>query len=174
MGMYATSRKACYAAPKPKRPPLSHGGGGLEQFTKGLTMERIIEFSPAFDKRHKDPSKNYGIHGVEIRFVLKGQRGAVQFLVFSNWYLPNVVEEHKYDQFGRWQPMGADVGYHSKRPMYDEQHQYDCPYVEGGKCYYDGSGLAGEEMLRTLIAEGGDAVWKGLETYYTDVFGELE
>ena len=40
-------------------------------------MERIIKFHQAYDKRHPNPSKNYGIHGVDLVFVLKGELGAV-------------------------------------------------------------------------------------------------
>jgi hypothetical protein len=53
-------------------------------------LERIIEFTPAFDKRDPNPKKNYGVHGVELRFVVKGEAGAVQFLIFTNWHLPHV------------------------------------------------------------------------------------
>lgn len=56
-------------------------------------LKRIIEVSEAFDKRHRDPKKNFGIHGAGIRMVLKGEKGAVQFLVFSQRHLPHVQEE---------------------------------------------------------------------------------
>lgn len=41
-----------------------------------MTRERIVEFTPAFDKRSSDPSKDYGIHGVDMRMVLKGVTAA--------------------------------------------------------------------------------------------------
>ena len=47
-------------------------------------MHRRIEFAPAYDKRHPDPQKNYGIHGVEMRWLLEGPRGVIQFLVYTN------------------------------------------------------------------------------------------
>lgn len=56
-------------------------------------MEKIIKFAPAYDKRHSDPKKNYGVHGVELKFILKGEEGAVQFVIFTNWMLPNVQKE---------------------------------------------------------------------------------
>lgn len=56
-------------------------------------LERITVFDPAFDKRDPDPKKNYGIHGVELRMVLKGPEGAVQFIVFTGWMLPKVQRE---------------------------------------------------------------------------------
>ncbi len=93
-------------------------------------LERIFEAIPAFDKRNKDPKKNYGIHGVELRFVVKGKKGAVQFVVFTGMHLPNVQEEQDspdghtgYD--GKiWcprKPMAADIGFHSPKPLYEGQ-----------------------------------------------------
>lgn len=138
------------------------------------TFERLVEFTPAFDGRDPDPSKNYGVHGVEMRMVLKGARGAMQFVVFTNWHLPAVEQDfgEKALYSKLYLPMGADVGYHSPSPLYAGQGQMaECPYL-GGPCYYDGSGLAAEEMLEVLIAEGGEAVWKRLEDRYREVFGE--
>lgn len=54
-----------------------------------VNLERIVRFEPAYDKR----DKNYGIHGVQVRFVLKGAEGAVQFLLYTNWQLPHIVKE---------------------------------------------------------------------------------
>lgn len=101
-------------------------------------FERITEWEPAFDKRDPDPKKNYGIHGVAVRWVLKGEKGAVQFLVYTQWMLPHVIKEqmrrfrlraalsHSKEDFEGelhtfWQPMAVDLGYHSKFPMYENQ-----------------------------------------------------
>ena len=144
-------------------------------------MERIIEFSPAFDKRHPDPSKNYGVQGVEIRFVLKGELGAVQFLLFTNWMLPHVQVEHdkrflsEPDQLSidcLYHPMPADLGYHSFTPTYEGQIPISdsCEYLNGKPCYYDGSGLAAERVYQRLLREGSDGVWTELEDYYESTF----
>jgi hypothetical protein len=53
-------------------------------------LKRIIEVEPAYDKRNPDPSKDYGIHGVSIRLVLRGPLGAVQFLLYTNRQLPHI------------------------------------------------------------------------------------
>lgn len=90
-------------------------------------FKRIIEWTKAFDKRDKDPKKNYGIHGMEIRFVLRGPLGAVQFLLFTNWMMPHIAKKYehskectKYD-FCTNRPMPADLGYHSLKPTYEGQ-----------------------------------------------------
>lgn len=51
-----------------------------------LTHEII--FRPAYDKRPK-----YGIHGVEMVWYVKGPKGVIQFVTFTNWHLPHVRKE---------------------------------------------------------------------------------
>ena len=58
-------------------------------------LKQIIKFSSAFDKRHKDPSKDYGIHGVDLYMAVIGKKGAISFTLFTNWMLPEVQEEHQ-------------------------------------------------------------------------------
>ncbi len=136
-------------------------------------MERRITFEPAFDRRDPDPSKNYGIHGVTLRFLLIGDAGAVQFVLYTGWYLPHVQEEfEKRGDFPRvlQSPMPADLGYHAKERPNDWVNHMDCDLVEGGKCYYDGSSLNAEPVYDTLVAEGSDGVWDKLEDYYRETF----
>jgi hypothetical protein len=110
--------------------------------------------------------------------VLKGEAGAVQFLVYTNWQLPHVVAEQARKESDAdlyrllWQPMGADVGYHSPTARYEGQDraQESCPYLDGAPCFYDGSGLAAETMLALLIAKGSDAVWEALQERYDQLF----
>ena len=149
-------------------------------------MERIIKFDPAYDKRDPNPSKNYGIHGVNLTFVLKGDEGAVQFVVYTNWHLPHVTKEFLYKACvaddkvlyieSMFTPTPADRGYHSPHPMYDDQLQVtdSCECLDGKPCYYDGSGLAAENVYKRLVAEGDAAVWEELEAYYKQAFGPEE
>lgn len=136
-------------------------------------MERIIEFSPAYDKRPK-----YGIHGVELRMVLKGPEGAVQFLLYTNWHLAHVQKE-----LDEWvdshyphlscHPLPADLGYHSPVPRFEGHaliNDDPCPYLDGKPCYYDGSGLNAKQIYKVLVEEGGEAVWRELEYFYHKVF----
>ena len=144
-------------------------------------MERIIEFSPAYDKRNSNPAKNYGIQGVEIRFVLKGDRGAVQFVLFTSWYLPHVQAELDSKPLGELpymfhKPLPADLGYHSLTPRYEGQKPMadSCPYLDGKPCYYDGSGLNAEPVYERLLREGDIGVWTALEDFYKKIFGMEE
>ena len=142
-------------------------------------MERLIFFEPGYDKRSPDPKKNYGISAMRIRFVLRGELGAMQFLMGTGWYIPTVAKEFEAkamtDPIYRTNnPTAWDVGYHSPKPMYDGQSIMDdnCEII-GGPCYYDGSSLAAETVLDKFLVEGVEAVWKELEEYYTDRFGSL-
>lgn len=132
-------------------------------------FKREIVFTPAFDKRHQDPKKNCGIHGVEMRWYLRGPKGVIQFCVMTGWNLPSVREERKgnhtvCDIF----PMASDLGYHSPKPMYEGHTPMtrECGQIEGGMCYYDGSGLAAEAVFDLLVQEGHESVWRRLEQEY--------
>ncbi len=140
-------------------------------------FRRRLEFTGAFDRRNSDPAKNYGIHGMEMRFVLIGPEGAMQFLVFTNLMLPHVREElfqkrnGTVERFDLSAPMGADIGYHARTAQYDGQEPMpgDCEYV-GGPCYYDGSSLGAQEFMPEFLAGGDDVVWAMLEKRYARRF----
>jgi hypothetical protein len=137
--------------------------------------QRLVEWTPAFDKRDPNPSKNYGIHGMNLRFVLKGERGAIQFLIFTGWHLPRVQEEFKRKGWDS-SPMPADLGYHSLAPHYEGQgvQSDSCEYCDGKPCYYDGSGLNAEPVFDKFVSEGEEAMWAELASYYELVFGGAE
>lgn len=131
-------------------------------------MEKTVSFSPAYDENHS-------IHGVNLRFLLKGPEGAVQFLLSTNWHLPHIQSELE----GRvdhlfCHPLPADLGYHSPVPRY-ERHEpltLNCDVLGGGPCYYDGSGLNAEPVYERLLREGSAGVWAALEEYYKEIFEE--
>jgi hypothetical protein len=140
-------------------------------------MERIIKFRPAYDKRHTDPKRNYGIHGVELLFLLKGEEGAVQFVLYTNWHLPHVQKELELKSSHiHCHPMPADLGFHSPKPMYEGQTSLteDCEYLDGKPCFYDGSTMNAERVFNVLLEKGDEGVWSELESYYKSVFNEVE
>lgn len=138
-----------------------------------MKLERIIRFLPAYDKRDPDPKKNYGIHGVTMTWYLKGPLGCIQFQVYTNWNLPHVTKELGTKHDGLFlKPLPSDFGYHSPKPMYEDQKLIDrkCEFVEGGKCYYDGSSLYAQTIFALLVKEGGEAVWEKMEEEYNERF----
>lgn len=138
-------------------------------------MKREIIVTPAFDKRDPNPSKNYGIHGAELRFVLTGNKGAITFTLFTNWHLPHVDAElrngtrNKPECDFMFQPQGADISYHSYISRFEGQTSMpECTYLGGKPCYCDGSSLNAIPISEMLIAEGSEAVWKELERWYNE------
>lgn len=155
-------------------------------------LERIVNIMQAYDGRPQcaeaypewrtpemKPGANYGIVDCQLRMILKGPLGAVQFVVSTGWYPPHVY----YDEQLRWgvvttRPLGVDVGYHSPVPRYEGQEAMagpgECPYVPEGKpCYYDGSGLLADEWVHDiLLRKGSDGIWEALEAEYRRLFVE--
>ncbi len=140
-------------------------------------LKRIVEFTPAFDKRHSDPDKDYGIGCSTLRMVLKGPSGATQFVLMTGWFPEAAIEEQKgtpaYEVLTR--PIPENLGYHSPVPMHRGQPKTDsCDLLEQGYCYYDGSALGAEKVFKALLEEGDEGVWKILEEEYESVFGAQE
>jgi hypothetical protein len=140
-------------------------------------FERRIEFSPAFDKRSSDPAKNFGIGAVRIWFYLIGPEGAVQWQIGTDWYVPS-AQDHLYSLSAyrrdkALRPQAWDLGYHSPRPLYEgqEPNSHDCE-VLGGPCYYDGSSLNAERLIRPFLEGGSEAVWRELEDFYRSTFAQ--
>lgn len=133
-------------------------------------MERITIFTPAFDGRDPAPDKNYGIRGVELRMVLKGERGATQFVLHTNWMLPSVRKPFEKPL----PPLPADFGYHSRTPLCGQSStkMEKCDYFEDG-CYYDGSTYQAEKIFDILTTKGDKGVWEALEKLYKQKFGKL-
>ena len=123
-------------------------------------MKRITEITQAYDGR----KEGYGQHCCDLRMVIVGDKGAVQFVLYTAWYL---------DQSVGLKPLPADLGYHSPKPMYEDQEPIEdnCKYING-PCYYDGSSLAAHEIYKELLEHGSDRVWCLLEEYYREVFGD--
>jgi len=151
-----------------------------------IKFERIVKFSPPFDKRSDNPRENYGIASMRIWFILKGKHGAVQVCFNTPFYLPETIDEYKRignkgktapsdirDEEGKAKGFDCwDVGYHSPKPMYEGQEKMDCDILKKGYCYYDGSGLRGnnDKLPELFYEEGDEAIWKYLEDYYYEIF----
>jgi len=138
-------------------------------------MEKIVVFTPAYDKR----DENYGIAAVEIYFVLKGTKGAVHFSVMTKWFLPHNMKELNANRFFSLEnfnsdPMGMSVGYHSLKPKFKGQTKKYCSWLKK-KAYCDSSALRAEHWVETYLLPGGsDEIWKQLEEEYKRRFeGDL-
>lgn len=109
-----------------------------------------------------------GTNEHRFTYYLAGMRGTVQFMYLS------------YDFNGELREMGADIGYHSPRPLYPGQramalpgdcHALRSPHKQA-TCYYDGSGLAADRLFKQFRASGNDeqVIWQALRDWYFDTF----
>lgn len=147
-------------------------------------LERIVEFDPAFDRREPGPH-DQGVHGVEMRFVLKGEAGAITFVVFTNWMLPHVQQEQgqkirvseTYTKLFIDPPQPLAIVYHSPTPRREndviiEDH---CRYLNDKPCYSEviPNGWrqmeTAAELWNILLIDGSEGVWRELERYYHDL-----
>jgi len=147
------------------RIPFLFFGGKSNKMKKENKLERIVEFSPAYDKR----SESGGIGGVEIRFALKGKKGAVHFVFGTGWTI-----ESQAKGIPKSYPTAWNIGYHRPTPNFEGELPFDksCPYLDGKPCYYTWSDTKADIMLEMLISEGSEGVWKQLEKEYEAVFEE--
>lgn len=128
--------------------------------------ERIITFKPGFicEKWLANPNDNshHGIASPDILFLLRNDKGAVQFMLMTGWYLNG--REGK--------PMPSDLGYHSLLPKYKGQEPLTqkCNWLNDMPCYYDGSTLNADKPFRILIEQGEEALWQYLEEYHKEIF----
>ena len=139
-------------------------------------FERVITFRPGFVCENIGKSYGHGRHGMELLFLLKGEKGAMQFLLYTGWG-PDWEEFSQPNGISHLFPMPADLGYHSPKPMYEGQEPVldgeDCPWL-GVPCYYDGSGLAANAAFKVLVQGGEEALWDFLEEAYKSRFDEMD
>lgn len=136
----------------------------MTKFTK-----KVI-FEPAFDKRDPDPKKDYGIGSVRLIFILKGEKGAVQFALLTGWYLPHI----QANRIAYNKPLGCiDCHSYVKRFDYQILHEDCCVLTDAKGCYCDGSSVAGFDFYAILLEDGSKGVWRELKSYYYSVFSDV-
>lgn len=139
---------------------------------------RKLFFKPGFHWPHKNPARDYGNGSVQLRFVLVGPKGAVQWLIGTEW-MPEAARNdvdrrraiHGLPPRDGSKPNGYDLGYHSPVPRYEDQSPMDgdCDVISG-KCFYDGSGLNADLLVEGFLNGGDDWVWNRLEAFYRSTF----
>lgn len=141
-------------------------------------LRKIIQIKPPYDKRHKDPKKNYGIGSLSFWMILKGKAGAVQVMFSTALYPIEVMQEKSFktDFLCKKTIDVWDVGYHARTPQFESQTSMDCTLLKEKKCYYDGSSIRGNNLgLGELFLEKGeDAIWEFLLEEYKNRFNVEE
>lgn len=132
-------------------------------------FKKRVKFHPAWDQRDSDPNHNYGIRDVHLRFSLIGDKGAVQLLMATGWYLPELQIS--------CQPVGHHIGIHSYVPTFDDQEisQEKCDLLpcKNGKCFYGAMYCESDRLVNELIKHGDNAVWKKLKEIYFSEFKNI-
>lgn len=146
----------------------------MEGFTQRVTVSPAYDFRPEHTHRPGD----YGIGACRVTFVLIGPKGAVQFMIGTDWYTES-ARQHlaKFPRRPLHQerePDGWDLGYHSPVEKYEGQGSRPCDLLPGGECFYDGSGLNADEMVEAFINGGTEWLWPHLEKYYRCTFEGAE
>lgn len=135
-------------------------------------FEHRVEIAPGHCWLHAEDSKNYGVGACRIFFYCIGEKGAVQFVLGTDWY-PEAARRHlsKFPPSNDPQPRAWDLGYHSRTPHYERQSPIDADCrVIGGHCYYDGSTLNAEQWVEGFLNGGTEWLQPKLEEYYRAVF----
>lgn len=136
-------------------------------------FEREIRFEPGhwMSSRGSGPSGNYGIGSMNIRMLLHGPKATMQFLWSTGIVPQKVTRDTRFGPIEEWQtssPSGSDVGYHADTTTDDGGwvSKMECDVRPGGHCYYDGSGLMGDELFGRFLTQGEHVVWEKLEEMY--------
>lgn len=150
-----------------------------------LELRREIRFEPGHTiRKSKGDGKDYGIGAMNIRFLLHGPRATIQFLMSTGWVPEKVpVPGYSFTEWHHSAPNGFDVGYHADEPISEDMREWsggrdgqgrECDVRPGGRCFYDGSGLAASDLLDRFMVEGDAPVWAELESWYRSEFHVVE
>ena len=137
-------------------------------------LEESVQFAPGYNCPARGP-QSHGVHGMEIRWMLRGPAGAVWLCMFTDWIPGERTPGHglppsgPYDGWERC-PDGGGLGYHARIPQYEghEIDREDCDVI-GGPCYGDMSFGGADEPVKRFVAEGEQAIWDALEARYADI-----
>ncbi|QJD53304.1 hypothetical protein SEA_TEMPO_83 [Microbacterium phage Tempo] len=148
-----------------------------------LELRKEIRFEPGHTLRKtKSDGNDYGIGAMKIRFLLHGPVATIQFLMSTGWVPEKVpVPGWGFTEWHHSAPTGFDLGYHADQPISEDMRDWsggpdgrECDVRPGGRCFYDGSGLAADALLERFMVEGEAAVWSELEAYYRSQFHVVE
>jgi hypothetical protein len=106
-----------------------------------------------------------GPAGMGIRFLLKGEHGAMQFLCRCGVDLPRRIDSGV-------SMYGVDLGYHSLQPTFEGETVFEerCEHLDGRPCHYDGSSLVAADVMERFARDGEEAVWAVLRAEYARRF----
>jgi hypothetical protein len=137
-------------------------------------LEESVQFTPGYNCPVPGGT-GHGVHGMEVRWHLRGPAGAVSLAMVTDWLPGERWPGHGLSPDGlnrTWDlyPAGFGLSSHARRPQYEghDLDMPDCPVI-GGPCYSDVQLSGADEAVRRFIAEGEQAIWDALETAYASL-----
>lgn len=134
--------------------------------------EQLVTCTPAFEARDPDPSKDYGIGGVQISFAERRGDLVIECSFFTDWYLPETQEKLSRQPRGTYyKPIPLCNGIYWHYPKKTNEYQYEqkeC-ILSGGSCYGEaGSALYAEKITERLLREGAAGVWAEIDQAFKE------
>lgn len=143
-----------------------------EWFPRPDGLERAVVFQPGYNG-----DRNYGVHGMEITWYLRGPKGCVYITVsVSSWIPGQLGPGHGLAPAGypsrapEQHPHGFGMRSCTPVPQYEGQSpsQDDCPLI-GAPCYADTWFGGADEPAREFTEHGESVMWAALEERYADL-----
>jgi hypothetical protein len=139
-------------------------------------MEQALVFQPGYNgDRSPDPRRSYGVHGMEIRWYLRGPKGGAWVAFSTEWIPGDLTPGHGLMPPGfpprepSQYPDGCGLGWCGLVPQY-EGHEpttdAGCLLIPGGTCYTDMSYTGSDPVAVAFTERGEAAVWEALEDCY--------
>lgn len=155
-----------------------------------MSLIHFVKFKPGYDcinfecisnsKRcYPGSGGSHGKRGLGIEFSVKGEQGAVSFLLYTGWFPQQIPEKTKGNSVVDWSKstvLPVDLGYHSKIPQYNWQKpsSQSCELCDNQVCFSDGSTINANDAMLALVNGGDVKLWEFLESYYNYVFNGTE
>lgn len=127
-------------------------------------FRRELIVRAAYEKRHDDPTRDYGVGGIDHVHVLIGPNGAVGWQLLTTMFLPHVNERFKDERWMR--PTPGPLSFHAKDDRYGDVR--DCEFV--GKCSSE-IRWDGEGVYEAYASGGYEAMFAKLREFYEAYLG---
>ena len=151
-----------------------------------MAFEREIKVIPGhdcmrFDCIHGSPTchprtgGSHGLGGADIHFYLKGEKGAISFVLSPPWF-PMADDSHEERQIQKSlqgaPPLAYPIEIHwrtpdANTPSYEQPPKPNCPLLGGEPCYHASWAMtSGDACMYILFTHGTDGLWEYLEGCY--------
>ena len=130
---------------------------------------REVRLIPAFDHTDKPGG---GRHGVELLFLLTGNRGVVEMCVFTGWGLKPIKGSRIPSDVMTHHPCPARMNFHSPVLLSDANaiKEDACGLLEGCPCWcLTTFHEEHDRMFQVLLLEGSEGVWREMEKFYRSI-----